>query len=106
MGGLFIDIYIVYLLRILIRAFNLLRSRSWPITSGVVLSADCPGDSLYPLAFVTYEYIVSGEKYGGWYEKPFLLSESAAGYARKFVKGADFRVRVKPGDRSISIPEG
>lgn len=103
--GLFIDIYIVYLFRVLVRALNLLRSRSWPITRGVVLGADCPSKSGYIVAFVTYEYIVDGEKYGAWYEKPFLVSDSAAEYARKFIKGEDFKVRVKPGDPSSSIPD-
>jgi hypothetical protein len=106
MGGLVIDIYVVYLFRIIVRAINLFRSRNWPLTTGRVLSAERPSFSAYFVAAVTYEYVVDGERYGAMYEKPFLESDSAEEYARKFAKGEKFKVRVNPRDPSLSTSEG
>lgn len=106
MAGLVIDIYVVYLFRIIVRAVNLFRSRSWPLTTATVLSAECPSFSPYVVAAVTYEYVMDGERYGAMYEKSFLESDSAVEYARKFAKGEEFKVRVNPRDPSLSTPEG
>lgn len=56
------------------------------------------------VATVYYEYIVHGEKYGDTFEKPFILHESGAVYAGQFVKGADFKIRVKLDEPTTSIP--
>jgi hypothetical protein len=107
MGGLFLDIFVEYLFRVLVRMFELLRSRSWPVAMGTVLSSDCP-HAFYggTVATVYYEYIVDGEKYGAACEKPFIWHDSGTEYADQFVKGVDFKLRLKPGDSSASVPIG
>jgi hypothetical protein len=53
----------------------------------------------------TMEYMVDGAKYAGCYEKPFLVRASGVAYAESFAKGEDFKVRLKPGDPSVSVAE-
>jgi hypothetical protein len=105
MGGWFVDIFVEYLFRVIVRAIRLLRSRDWPVAMGTVLSAECPRSSYgCTVASVYYEYPVAGEKYGAAYEKPFISPSSGEEYASQFVKGIDFKVRVKPGNPSTSVP--
>jgi hypothetical protein len=105
MPGWFLDIFVEYLFRVSVRAVKLLRSRSWPVTKGTVLSADCPRASYgCTVATVYYEYIVDGKKYEAAYEKPFILRDSGAEYAGQFVAGLELKVRLKPGDPSVSVP--
>jgi hypothetical protein len=71
---------------------------------GSVLSADCPRSSYgCTVASVYYEYPVADEKCGAAYEKPFISHDSGVEFAAQFVKGMDFKVRVKPGDPSTSV---
>jgi hypothetical protein len=56
------------------------------------------------VAIVYYEYLVDGEKYGRWYEKPFISHELGAEYANHFVKGMDFTIRVKPTNPTTTVP--
>ena len=82
-----------------------MRSRNWPVITATISSADCPRAGYgCTVATVYYEYIVRGEKYGGTFEKPFISYESGAVYAAQFVKGADFKIRVRPHEPTISIP--
>jgi hypothetical protein len=104
MGGLFLDIFIEYVFRILLRGIRLFRSRHWPVVNASVLSAGCPQSGLgCTVANVDYEYDANGVKYAESFEKPFIASTSGMAYAQQFVKGADFLVRVKPGDPSVSV---
>jgi hypothetical protein len=104
MGGWFADIFVEYLFRVFVRAVRLLRSRGWPVVVGSVLSADCPRSSYgCTVASVYYEYPVADEKCGAAYEKPFISHDSGVEFAAQFVKGMDFKVRVKPGDPSTSV---
>jgi hypothetical protein len=98
--GWFQDIFVEYLFRAVVRMIELLRSRSWPVAMGTVLSVDCPR-AFYgcTVATVYYEYIVDGEK-------PFIWHDSGTEYADQFVKGADLKLRLKPGGPSISVPIG
>ena len=104
MGG-FVDNFIEYIFRVSFRAANLLRSRSWPVVTATTLSADCPHAAYgCTVATVYYEYFVHGEKYGGTFERPFISHESGADYAGQFVKGVDFKIRVRPSEPTTSIP--
>ncbi len=74
MGGFFIDVYIEYLVRAIIRTIQLFRSRSWSVVPATVLSAECElgGPLGCAIATVYYEYIADGQKYGSWYSRPFI----------------------------------
>jgi hypothetical protein len=105
MAGWFLDIFIEYVFRMFVRAMKLLRSRSWPVVKATLLIAECP-QAVYgcDVATVYYGYVVNGEKYGSAYDKPFISHDSGVGYCNQFVKGMDFKVRVKPDNPSVSVP--
>jgi hypothetical protein len=105
MSGWFLDIFVEYIFRVFFRAVNLVRSRRWPIVKATVLNADCqPAAHGCTVATVYYEYVVNGEKFGDTFGKPFISSGSGKGYVTQFVKGMDFKVRVKPTDAARSVP--
>jgi hypothetical protein len=104
MAGLFLDIFIEYLFRVMLRGIRLLRSRNWPIAKATVLSSACPrATSGCTVANVDYEYTVEGVNYADSFEKPFFDLGSGMLYAQQFAKGSDFGVRVKSGDPSLSV---
>ena len=106
MAGLFLDILVEYLFRVSVRTIKLLRSHSWPTQKATVLGASCPQHSYgCTVAEVDYEYVVDGVNYANSYAKPFLSHGSGVDYAESFVKGQDFKVRLKPGDQSVSVAE-
>ena len=99
------DIFVEYIFRIVFHAANLLRSRRWTVVNATVLSADCPRiSSGCTVTTVYYEYLINGEKYGNWFGRPFISEKSGRDYAALFVKGAQFKVRVKPDDLTKSVP--
>ena len=103
MVGLFLDIVIEYLIRVIGRAIKRYRSRGWPTVRATVASSECPKSSGCNLAEVTYLYSVNGERYSGTNKKPFLSHDSAEEYVRHFVPGKEFTVRVKPDDPEVSV---
>jgi hypothetical protein len=106
MGGWFLEILVEYVFRVSVRTIKLLRSHSWPTQNAMVLSASCPQHSYgCTVAEVDYEYVVVGVKYADSYAKPFLWHGSGVEYAESFVKGQDFKVRLKPGLPSVSVAE-
>jgi hypothetical protein len=105
MFGWFVDIYVEYLFRVVVRAVRLVGSRDWAVVRGTVLSAECPHAGYgCTVATVYYEYIVGGQKYGAAFEKAFVVYDSGARFAGGFVKGAEFAVRVDPGDSAVTVP--
>lgn len=65
MGGWFVDIFVEFVARVLIRGVQLLRSHSWPVAPATVLSTEChPATYGCTVATVYYEYVVGDEKYG------------------------------------------
>jgi hypothetical protein len=103
MVGLFLDIVLEYLIRVIGRAIKRRRSRGWPTVSATVASSECPKSSGCNLAEIIYLYSVNGERYSGTNKKPFLSHDSAEEYIRHFVPGTEFTVRVKPNDPGVSI---
>lgn len=104
MVGWYLDIFVEYIVRVFLHVVNLVRSRRWPIVKATVLSADCPRAGYgCTVATVYYEYVVNGEKYGNAFGKPFISHDSGQDYAARFVKGMDFKVRVKPNDAAKSV---
>jgi hypothetical protein len=82
------DTYIEYIIRVVIRAANLIRSRRWPTLKATVVNADCPEpEHGCTVATLHYEYVVSGDKYGNTFEKPFIEPESGVSMRRYLIKG-------------------
>jgi Protein of unknown function (DUF3592) len=103
MVGLFLDVFVEYLIRVIGRAIKRRRSRGWPTVRATVASSKCPQSSGCNLAEVTYLYSFNGERYSGTNKKPFLRHDSAAEYIGHFVPSTEFTVRVKPDDPEVSI---
>ena len=96
MGGLFLDIYVVYIVRLLWRLVGLFRSRRWEKATATVLGTRTNA-SLYSSVSVDYEYAVDGQKFADTFVKAFIWDSSAKAYADQFAKGMSFTVRIKPG---------
>src|SRR5215469_659191 len=103
MAGLFVDIFVEYLFRVLFHGLDLVRSRKWPIAKATVLSADCPLATYgCEVATVYYEYAINGEKCGGSFGVPFISRKAGEDYAALLAKGKHFKIRTKPGDPTKS----
>jgi hypothetical protein len=96
-----------YMIRVVVRGANLIRSRRWPIFKATVVSGDCPEPGWgCTVATLYYEYVVNGDKYGDTFEKPFIEHESGAEYVALFAEGEGIgiKVRVKSSQPAKSIP--
>jgi len=82
MFGWFVDIYVEYFFRVVVRAVRLARSSDWVVVRSTVLSAECPHAGYgCTVATVYYECVVGGEKYGAAFEKPSIVHDSGARFA-------------------------
>jgi hypothetical protein len=52
---------------------------------------------------VDYQYFVNGENDADVDAKPFFWPGSAKLYVQKFQRGDQLKIRVKPGDPSVSV---
>jgi hypothetical protein len=102
--GWFLDVYLAYAYKTLLRIWRARGSETWPECAATVRSA-----SLYRAGFgcstveVVYTYIVEGSTYGGMYEKPFISPESAENFTSRFPTGSKLVVRLKPGELGVSL---
>lgn len=104
MGGLVIDIFVEFIVRVVMRMVQIFRSSSWPTVTGKVT------DSTYQkagygcdVAEISYKYRVDGELYTGMYVKPFISNVHGEDYIARLPVGTELVLRVKPGKPSISV---
>jgi hypothetical protein len=103
--GLVADIFIEWLVRVIIRGVMVFRSRNWPPMDASVTGAECSGEGLgCDVAKVSYRYRAGNATHSGIYKKPFLVGRSGKQFAEQFRRGTKFRIRVNPKDPSISVP--
>ena len=104
MVGWYFDVFVGFLIRIVIRFVKLRSSAEWPVEKGTILTATCPA-AVYggPIAELVYTYIHKGESYSGLHRKAFMLKTSAESYVSKIVIGSQIAVRVKPADPENSV---
>lgn len=105
MGGLVLDILVVFLIRTLANGFRHLRSAKWPTIKAKVFAACAEGSGGFgcAIAIVSYDYRVEGENYSGSYEEPCMSRSSAEDVARCYPKGKEITVRYHPHDPSRSV---
>ena len=104
MGGWFVDIFVEYLFRVIVRMFKRRGSDTWPLVKATVTVSDCPNAGYgCDVAEVHYTYRVDGELYTGTNEKPFISHNSGEAYTSRFAPGTEFSVRVKPGNLLVSV---
>ncbi len=106
MGGLVLDIYVEYIVRVIIRLFKTWGAKSWPIIQAKVTSTNCrPGGFGCAVADITYTYRLDGELYMGSDANPFVWTSSAKDYLENYGRGTEVacaRETGKPGRCSPS----
>jgi hypothetical protein len=104
MGGWFVDVYIAYLFKWLVRFLQRRESNAWPVTkASVTSSSSSPGGFGCSTAEVIYTYEMDGHIFGGRNEKPFISPNSAQNYAADFPPGSCVIVRTKPQMPEVSV---
>ena len=104
MGGLFLDVYVVYIFRLLWRLLSLIRSRRWEKARAIIFGTHA-NTLLYSSVGVDYEYALDGQNFADTFVKPFIWDSSGKAYADQFAKGMSFTVRIKPGQPGVSIAD-
>lgn len=85
MGGWFVDIFVEYLFRVMLRMIKRCGSSTWPIGTATVTSSACPNATYgCDVAEVYYTYRVDSELYTGINEKPFISNSSGEDYVSHF----------------------
>lgn len=100
----FAEILFVYVVRIMWRLANLLRSRRWTKANATVLECH-RNKSAYESVSVDYEYELDSQKRVGTFLKPFIWTSSAELYADEHPPGAAFKIRVKPANPAVSVAD-
>lgn len=104
MIGLFLDVVVEFVVRVVLRMVRLFRSKSWPTVTGkVITSVYQKADTGCDVAEVHYNYQVDGEYYSGKYVNPFVSNMHGVDYVARFPPGTEIVLRVKPGKPSISV---
>lgn len=104
MGGLFVDVYIAYLFKWLIRSLQRRGSNAWPIIRASVTNSRWSAGRLgCSTAEVNYTYEIDGHIFGGRNEKPFVSPNSAENYAADFPEGSRVLIRTKPQLPDVSV---
>ena len=101
MGGLILDKLIVFLYRLIATLIGEYLSRDWPRTKGILTEAHISDG--YPLAEVTYSYIVNGSSYSGVYRKGFWYTDSAVRFADRLTAQTELVVRYRLGSPTESF---
>lgn len=102
--GLFLDIYLAYAFRLLVRVLRVRWAASWPIVPGTVLRvSSLPRGFGCPTVEIVYTYTLAGETYSALDESPFTSLQRAQEYAEKVSVGDRVSARVKPTAPGISI---
>jgi hypothetical protein len=97
MGGMFIDVFAMFVYKAIIRLFRFVESRRWRKVPAVILDASVEG-GIVGCILVKVRYQVSADKQP-WPlqdEVPFLSSWDANRYARKLVVNRSVMIRVHP----------
>jgi hypothetical protein len=107
MGGLVLDIFVVYLLRVVVRTWRRRGTSEWTLQKANIENISCPLIAWgCPIAEVVYLYKIDDETYSGSESVPFIWRSSAEDYVRRHPQGSVLTVRVKPGDPETSIMRG
>jgi hypothetical protein len=105
MAGWVLDILVEYLVRVVMRIVQLLRSRSWPtVTAQVTSSFYVKAGFGCDIVEIDYKYRVNGQSYTGMHKKPWFGAWGDE-YAARFPRGTELVVLVKPGEPSVSVME-
>jgi hypothetical protein len=104
MLGWYADIFVEFLVRVVMRMVRVFSSRSWPPLTGEVTASNYQ-EAGYgcDVAEICYKYRVDGELYTGVYVNPFISSMRGKEYVARLPVGTELVLRIKPGEPSISV---
>jgi len=102
--GFFVDIYIEYLVRVMLRFIRACTVGAWPTVSAKIKSVGYrPGGFGCAVADLTYEYSFKSELYTGANANPFVMTASAKDYIKHYSEGGSVIVRVDPTRPHLSV---
>src|ERR1700744_1659154 len=103
MSGLVLDVFVVYLFRVLVRAWRRQGTSAWESREASIASISCPLITWgCPIAEVVYLYKIDNDTYSGSESIPFVWRSSAEEYVRRHPQGSILTVRVKPSEPEMS----
>jgi hypothetical protein len=104
MGGLVLDIFVVYLIRVLSRAWKQRGTAGWEPTKANIANISSPLITWgCPVVEVDYVYKINDEIYSGAETIPFIWQSSAQGYVQRNPKDSVVTVRIKPSAPETSV---
>jgi hypothetical protein len=104
MGGLVLDIFVLYLIRVLSCAWKHRGTAGWELTKANIASISSPLITWgCPVVEVVYVYKLNDEIYSGSETIPFIWRSSAEDYVQRNPKDSVVTVRLKPQAPEISV---
>jgi hypothetical protein len=104
MGGWYLDIFVEWLVRMVVKIVRRINSHSWPIVGAVVTAAvysragyGCDTTDLH------FDYSFEGQDFSGLHEEPFIMGARAKDFALDYAVGAIINVRVKPSRPDVTV---
>ena len=102
--GFFLDIYVEYFVRVIVRFFERWNARSWNImTAEVTDTGYRRGGIGCAVADISYRYEIDGQLYTGTNSVPFISDGSAKDYVEHYGPKSQMLIRVRPGDPGFSV---
>jgi hypothetical protein len=104
MGGLFLDIFIVYLIRVLIRRWRQLGTSAWDLKEARIAGISSRPTVLgCPVVELIYSYNIADKNLWKMESVPFLSDSSANDYIRNHPRESSLAISVNPGKPEMSI---
>lgn len=104
MGGWFADIFIEWIIRMIVMSARRIKSLSWPVvTATVTNSVHSRASYGCDTADIHFDYSFGDQDFSGFHEEPVLLGESGQAFAQRFPEGAQIKVRVKPSNPDTTV---
>ncbi|MGA2847791.1 MAG: hypothetical protein ABSE46_02260 [Terracidiphilus sp.] len=104
MGGWFVDIFVEWLVRMIVKIVRRINSRSWPVVETIVTASvyskagyGCDTTDLH------FDYSFDGQEYSGLHEEPFIMADLAKDFALDYPAGANIKVRLKPSRPYVTV---
>jgi hypothetical protein len=105
--GWYFDVIIGYVIRALVRFFQMQRGKAWPIEKATISSITCEGMAYGgPYVDLVYTYNRDGEYYSGLHRKGFMSTSSAKEYVARSIVGGQIPIHVNPMQPETSIIAG
>lgn len=102
--GLFIDIYVEYLIRVIIRLVRRWNAKSWTVVTAEITAASYRAGGIgCAVADIGYRYEIDDQVHIGTNSVPFIFSSSAREYVEHCSPNSQIVIRVKLGSPALSV---